>query len=86
MMPLQQAGATLLTWAIGALIYIPFGLGGTAVEFVVFGSAFLMAGTSAACLAYLFVERVSRCIALRDGELVHDGTATPDDVLRLVGA
>jgi ABC-type multidrug transport system ATPase subunit len=33
-----------------------------------------------------FVERVTRCIALRDGEIVHDGTATPDDVLRLVGA
>jgi ABC-type multidrug transport system ATPase subunit len=33
-----------------------------------------------------YVERVSRCIALRDGEVVHDGTATPDDVLRLVGA
>ncbi|HEV3227005.1 MAG TPA: ABC transporter ATP-binding protein [Acidimicrobiales bacterium] len=33
-----------------------------------------------------FVERVSRCIALRDGEIVHDGVATPDDVLRLVGA
>lgn len=33
-----------------------------------------------------FVERVDRCVALRDGEVVHDGTATPDDVLRLVGA
>jgi ABC-type multidrug transport system ATPase subunit len=33
-----------------------------------------------------FVERVDRCIALRDGEVVHDGRATPDDVLRLVGA
>jgi ABC-type multidrug transport system ATPase subunit len=33
-----------------------------------------------------FVERVDRCIALRDGEVVHDGHATPDDVLRLVGA
>ncbi|MGH9184759.1 MAG: ABC transporter ATP-binding protein [Acidimicrobiales bacterium] len=32
----------------------------------------------------LFVERVTRCIALRDGEVVHDGRATPDDVLRLV--
>lgn len=32
-----------------------------------------------------FVERVSRCIALRDGEVVHDGTATAADVLRLVG-
>jgi len=34
----------------------------------------------------LYVERVSRCVALRDGELIHDGPATPDDVLRLVGA
>jgi ABC-type multidrug transport system ATPase subunit len=33
-----------------------------------------------------FVDRVTRCIALRDGEVIHDGTATPDDVLRLVGA
>jgi len=33
-----------------------------------------------------FVERVSRCIALRDGEVIHDGSATPQDVLRLVGA
>lgn len=33
-----------------------------------------------------YVERVDRCIALRDGAVVHDGTATPDDVLRLVGA
>jgi ABC-type multidrug transport system ATPase subunit len=33
-----------------------------------------------------FVDRVGRCIALRDGEVVHDGKATPDDVLRLVGA
>ncbi|MDQ2650968.1 MAG: ABC transporter ATP-binding protein [Actinomycetota bacterium] len=33
-----------------------------------------------------FVERVDRCIALRDGEVVHDGRATPEDVLRLVGA
>lgn len=32
-----------------------------------------------------FVERVSRCVALRDGEVVHDGPATPGDVLRLVG-
>lgn len=31
-----------------------------------------------------FVERVDRCVALRDGELVHDGPATPADVLRLV--
>ncbi len=33
-----------------------------------------------------FVERVGRCIALRDGELIHDGKATSSDVLRLVGA
>ena len=33
-----------------------------------------------------YVERVDRCIALRDGELVHDGPATPADVVRLVGA
>lgn len=33
-----------------------------------------------------FVERVERCVALRDGEVIHDGTATPADVLRLVGA
>jgi len=33
-----------------------------------------------------FVELVDRCIALRDGEVVHDGKATPQDVLRLVGA
>jgi ABC-type multidrug transport system ATPase subunit len=33
-----------------------------------------------------FVERVTRCIALRDGEIVHDGEATPADVLRFVGA
>jgi ABC-type multidrug transport system ATPase subunit len=33
-----------------------------------------------------FVERVDRCIALRDGDVVHDGPATPNDVLRLVGA
>ncbi|MGI8664112.1 MAG: ABC transporter ATP-binding protein [Acidimicrobiales bacterium] len=32
-----------------------------------------------------FVERVERCVALRDGEVVHDGSATPADVLRLVG-
>ena len=32
-----------------------------------------------------FVHQVGRCLALRDGELVHDGVATPDDVLRLVG-
>jgi ABC-type multidrug transport system ATPase subunit len=33
-----------------------------------------------------FVERVERCVALRDGQLIHDGPATPADVLRLVGA
>ena len=33
-----------------------------------------------------FVERVTRCVALRDGEVVHDGPATSADVLRLVGA
>ena len=33
-----------------------------------------------------FVERVGRCVALRDGELIHDGKATSSDVLRLVGA
>jgi ABC-type multidrug transport system ATPase subunit len=33
-----------------------------------------------------FVERVDRCVALRDGALVHDGPATPAEVLRLVGA
>ena len=33
-----------------------------------------------------FVERVDRCIALRDGVVVHDGPASPADVLRLVGA
>jgi ABC-type multidrug transport system ATPase subunit len=33
-----------------------------------------------------FVERVTRCIALRDGEVIHDGKATASDVLRLVGA
>jgi ABC-type multidrug transport system ATPase subunit len=32
-----------------------------------------------------YVERVDRCIALRDGELIHDGPATPDEVLELVG-
>jgi ABC-type multidrug transport system ATPase subunit len=31
-----------------------------------------------------FVERVDRCVALRDGEVVHDGRATPDEVARLV--
>jgi ABC-2 type transport system ATP-binding protein len=33
----------------------------------------------------LYVERVDRCLALRDGELVHDGPTTVEDVLRLVG-
>ncbi|MCU1454724.1 MAG: putative transporter ATP-binding protein [Acidimicrobiales bacterium] len=33
-----------------------------------------------------FVERVDRCIALRDGEVVFDGKATTADVLRLVSA
>jgi ABC-type multidrug transport system ATPase subunit len=33
-----------------------------------------------------YVERVARCIALRDGEVIHDGSATSNDVLRLVGA
>ncbi len=33
-----------------------------------------------------FVERVDRCIALRDGEVVFDGQATVADVLRLVSA
>ncbi len=33
-----------------------------------------------------FVERVDRCIALRDGEVVFDGQATVSDVLRLVSA
>lgn len=32
-----------------------------------------------------FVERADRCIALRDGEVTHDGPATTSDVLRLVG-
>ncbi len=33
-----------------------------------------------------FVERVDRCVALRDGAVVHDGPATSADVLRLVGS
>lgn len=33
-----------------------------------------------------FVERADRCVALRDGEVVHDGAATAADVLRLVSA
>jgi ABC-type multidrug transport system ATPase subunit len=32
-----------------------------------------------------FVERVDRCVALRDGAVIHDGPATPADVLELVG-
>lgn len=31
-----------------------------------------------------FVERVGRCVALRDGEVIHDGPATAGEVLRLV--
>ena len=31
-----------------------------------------------------FVERADRCIALRDGEVIHDGAATAAEVLRLV--
>jgi ABC-2 type transport system ATP-binding protein len=31
-----------------------------------------------------YVERVDRCVALRDGEVIHDGPATPAEVLRLV--
>jgi ABC-2 type transport system ATP-binding protein len=33
-----------------------------------------------------YVERVDRCVALRDGVVIHDGPATPDEVLDLVGA
>jgi ABC-type multidrug transport system ATPase subunit len=33
-----------------------------------------------------FVERVDRCVALRDGHVIHDGAATAADVVRLVGA
>ena len=33
-----------------------------------------------------FVERVDRCVALRDGEVIHDGVATVADVGRLIGA
>lgn len=33
-----------------------------------------------------FVERADRCVALRDGEVVHDGPATAADVLRFAGA
>jgi ABC-type multidrug transport system ATPase subunit len=31
-----------------------------------------------------FVDRADRCVALRDGEVVHDGPATAAEVLRLV--
>jgi hypothetical protein len=33
-----------------------------------------------------FVERVDRCVALRDGERIFDGRASVADVLTLVGA
>ena len=33
-----------------------------------------------------FVERADRCVALRDGEVVHDGPALPSDVARLVSS
>lgn len=33
-----------------------------------------------------YVERVDRCVALRDGEVIHDGPATASEVLRLVAA
>jgi ABC-type multidrug transport system ATPase subunit len=33
-----------------------------------------------------FVEQVDRCVALRDGAVIHDGKATARDVLDLVGA
>jgi len=33
-----------------------------------------------------YVERVDRCVALRDGEVIFDGQATVADVLRLVNA
>jgi ABC-2 type transport system ATP-binding protein len=32
-----------------------------------------------------FVDRVDRCIALRDGRVIHDGPATPAEVVELVG-
>jgi len=31
-----------------------------------------------------YVDRVDRCIALRDGEVIHDGPATPGEVVALV--
>lgn len=33
-----------------------------------------------------FVERADRCVALRDGRVIHDGSATATEVLRLVSA
>lgn len=33
-----------------------------------------------------YVEGVDRCVALRDGEVIHNGPATPADVMRFVGA
>lgn len=33
-----------------------------------------------------FVERVDRCVALRDGELIYDGKASAADILKLVSA
>lgn len=32
-----------------------------------------------------FVERVDRCVALRDGQVIHDGVATPAELVGLVG-
>ena len=32
-----------------------------------------------------FADRATRCIALRDGEVIHDGPATPAEVERLIG-
>jgi ABC-type multidrug transport system ATPase subunit len=32
-----------------------------------------------------FVDRVDRCVALRDGQVIHDGPATPAEVVELVG-
>jgi ABC-type multidrug transport system ATPase subunit len=31
-----------------------------------------------------YVDRVDRCLALRDGRVIHDGPTTPDEVVRLV--
>ncbi|HEY3143709.1 MAG TPA: ABC transporter ATP-binding protein [Acidimicrobiales bacterium] len=33
-----------------------------------------------------YVERVDRCVALRDGQMIHNGPATPSEVVELVGA